>query len=97
MNLLDADLCAVRRVCFGTADAILEAPRRQDLMVLDAGKLAVREPRLAVSVPDRLDMVLILERLAWVVFRPDCLVANSADLPDAAAGPYTQAVGQSAA
>ncbi len=67
-SLLDADRGAVHRVCFDMADAAPEVPRRQDLKVLAAEKLAVRAPLpLAGAVPDHLALVLNLERPAWGV------------------------------
>ena len=47
-SLWDAGLDAVRRACPDMADAIPEV--RRDLMDEAAGKLAVREPRLADAV-----------------------------------------------
>lgn len=91
---MDADLYAVRRVCFGTVDAIPEV-LRQDPRVSDVEKWAVRAPRLVVFVQGRLDMALILARPAWAAVRPERLAANLADLQDAVAGPYTQAAGRS--
>lgn len=97
-NLLGVVLYAVRRACPDMAGAIPEAPRRQDLMVLGAGKLAVRAPGLAVSVLDRLDKAVIPVHLASVVCRLENLVANSAVLPGAAAAElYRQDAGLSAA
>ena len=62
VSLLDADRDAVRRVCLDTVDAIPEV-RRGLLVQMDeaAGKLAVREPRLAGAVPAR-------REIAWDAF-----------------------------
>ena len=53
VSLLDADHGAVRRVCLDMVDAIPEDRRGLPVRMDEAaGKLAVREPRLADAVPD---------------------------------------------
>jgi hypothetical protein len=80
-SLLDADRGVVHQVCFGMADAAPEGPRRQDLKVLAAEKLAAHAlSRLADAVLDHLASVLSLERPAW-----DVLVERWAELLGAAA------------
>ena len=80
-SLLDVGRGAVHQVCFGMADAAPERLVPQDLKDVAAEKLAVRAlSRLADAVPDRLALVLNLERPAWGV-----LVERWAELLDAAA------------
>ena len=62
VSLLDADHGAVRRVCLDTVDAIPEDRRGLPVRMDEAaGKLAVREPRLA-------DAVLARREIAWAAF-----------------------------
>lgn len=59
---LDADLDVVRQACLDMVDATPEDHRGLQVRLDEAaGKLAVREPRLADAVPARPDP-------AWVVF-----------------------------
>jgi hypothetical protein len=62
VSLLDVDRDAVRRVCLDTVDAIPEDRRGLPVQKDEAaGKLAVREPRLADAVPAR-------REIAWAAF-----------------------------
>jgi hypothetical protein len=62
VSLLDVDHDAVRRVCLDTVDAIPEDRRGLPVQMDEAaGKLAVREPRLAGAVPAR-------REIAWAAF-----------------------------
>lgn len=84
VSLWDADLCVVRPACLDMVDAIPED--RRGLRDEGAGKLAVREPRLADAVPAH-------PGPAWALFRALPALVGPVEhwaRPRAAAEPYTQ-------